>query len=441
MKLRISASLLFVFLLLGNSNRAYAQFWEKLFGGGNNHRRSVQRRPPPAKPKGNTANTKKPEPKKPPVKKKQEVEYPVTVMKQRYRVDVLAPLYLDELVKGDKVVYKDKVPDKAISAVEFCEGVKIAADTLNDLYSLDVYIHDITDVTESTETLINAGKLDSSDLIIGAIQSKEIPIVAKFAKKHQINFISAVSPSDGGVKDNPYFTLVQPSLQTHCESIMGVMAKKHADEKPFLFYRTNVPVDASAYGYFTNSDSTREFKKISCNVMPTQQELAVKLDANKTNVIVVTVLDNAFADALLTDLYTWFPNYRFEVYGMPSWKSLATLHKPDAYPNVAVNITAPNYFDATMPNVQYVDGIYKTNYGGRPGELVYKGYEALYWYATLLSKYGTIYNKNVKDNGQAPFTKFDIKPKWDRSLDFLYNENRHIYLFTYQSGSYIVSQP
>src|SRR5690606_22890822 len=102
-----------------------------------------------------------------------------------------------------------------------------AADTLEAKnYKLDVHVHDIASVGQGIKALISRGTLDSSDLIIGALQAADIPEVAERAKRNNINFISAVSPSDAGVRENPYFTLIQPRLQTHCEWIMKKIAEK-----------------------------------------------------------------------------------------------------------------------------------------------------------------------------------------------------------------------
>ena len=65
--------------------------------------------------------------------------------------------------------------------------------------------------------------------------------------------------------------------------------------------------------------------------------------------------------------------------------------------------------------------------------------EALYWYAYLLQKYGTVYNARLSDNATAPFTKFEVKPQWDAQPNLLYNENEHLYLYRYQSGSFLVN--
>ena len=374
-----------------------------------------------------------------PKRRKQDVLYPPSRIKPSYRIDILIPLYLDELVKGESVTFKDKVPEKAVAGIGFYQGIKLAADSLKKAgHKLDIYIHDAASFSESGEMLIINRKLDSTDLIIGAVQQHDIPELAGFARKKRINFVSALSPNDGYVKGNQYFTMLQPTLKSHCEYIIDDMSKKYPGEKVALLYRTTNPNDENAGQYMaTDNYKEVEFKKLLCNALPGRQSLLSVLDTSKPNIIVAPVLDAGFADSLLKSLSRYFPGTHFEVYGMPTWNAIANLRKPNAYPNITVNITYPFDFEPTEGNmVSVVDMAYKKEYSGKASEMVYRGYEALFWYAALLKQYGTLFNTNYKDNSGAPFTKFEVKPRWDANGSLLFNENRNIYLSTYQAGVY-----
>ncbi|RYD57862.1 MAG: amino acid ABC transporter substrate-binding protein [Sphingobacteriales bacterium] len=433
MKKHVKLIFLFTLLFVGHSQQAEAQFWKKLFGKDEPKRKTPVKKPAvkkdkPAAPK-TTTNTKK----------KFDINYPKSVTKQRYRIDVLVPLYLDELVVDGKPVNKGRFPDKAVSGMDFYEGLKLAADTLDGQgYNIDVYVHDITDSKHTPEALLAKKILDSSDLIIGAVQSQQIGGVAKLANKNKVNFISALSPSDADTKENPYFILMQPSLETHCKWIVDRLGRKYKNKKTVLYYRNSVPVDKEAYEYVT-ADKDISYQQVLANTLPTKQQLTPLFDSNSVNVITVAVLDVAYAESLLQQLSQWFPQYDFEVYGMPSWRSLSGLRKTGSYANVTINITAPFYFDGSTASGQSIAAMYKKAYGSsKPGEMVYRGYETMYWFAYLLNKYGTIFNEKLNDNGIAPFTRYEIKPKWDASGNLLYNENMHVHLYRYKDGSFTV---
>lgn len=432
MRYSVNRLFLIALLLIGFAHDADAQFFKRLFGGGKK----------PKKVEAPTQVKKKPvtKPKPSPVAKKKEPDYPETKKKLIYRVDVFAHLYLDELVKDGKPAYKGKLPDKATAGLDFYEGIKLATDTLNERgYTMEVFVHDVTSPNEAPAALIASNKLDSTDLIIGAVNTALVPTLADFAAKKKINFVSALSPSDAGIKNNPYFILLQPTLQTHCEWISQAVASKYKNATPVLFFRTSISVDSSALAYLNLTEGA--VKKVLCNTLPSKEKLRPLFDSTRKNVVIAAILDATYAESLLEQLHSMFPEYDFEVYGMPSWKGMAGLKKADAFPNVAAYISAPYYFDISTPIGQSIATNYKRDAGGsKPGDMVFRGYETMYWYAYLLYKYGTIFNEKFSDNAAAPFTRFEIKLKKDKNDKVLYQENKHILLYRYQSSSFMVEQ-
>ena len=208
MRSKVCSILVLAAMLLVCPTDVQAQFWKKWFD--KEEKKPVRRPPvPPKKATETTTRTK--------AKKKESIEYPETQLRERYRIDVLVPLYLDELVKNNKPTFKDKVPEKASAGLSFYEGIKLAADSLSALgYNIDVYVHDITQQDLSPEAMIKSDMLEETDLIIGALQSNQLQAIASFAKKSNVNFISALSPSDADIKENPYLTMLQPTLKKHC---------------------------------------------------------------------------------------------------------------------------------------------------------------------------------------------------------------------------------
>ncbi len=442
------ALLLFVFLVSVPafiSQPAHAQFWKEIF---KKESKKPVRRPPvrpaapaksgPAPLKGNAVPPKKKAPVPKEVEEVRELEE--SVFKDRYRIDVLAPLYLHELVKGGKAVYKSHLPDKVLPGLNFYQGIKLAADTLDSYgYHLDVHVHDIADPANTVEGLIARGRLDSTDLIIGAVQSRQIQPLAAFAKKHTVNFISALSPSDGNVKDNLYFSLLQPTLERHCEVLRSAIARKGRKANILMYHRSIVPVDEKCFEAMTRGDEF-SYTKVQMNTMMPAEKLRNFLDSNAENVIVMPIVDVAYAKQLLDQLAKSFPKFHFEVYGMPSWKGLSLLRKEGSLPNVGITISAPFYFDPTASAGRGFAEAFTRAFGGKPTELAYRGYETLYWYAYLLKRYGTVFNEHYRDNGAAPFTRFDLRPAVSDDEYTDYFENSHVYLYRYQSGSFSVEQ-
>ena len=370
---------------------------------------------------------------------KRDFDFPESAMKERYRIDVLAPLYLAELVQDGKAV-PGRLPEKVVAPLKFYEGMMIAADTLKKLgYKFDVYVYDVSDALESPATLVNTDAFKGSDLILGILTSSDFPVVANYARKNHVNFVSALSPSTQGISENPYFTLLQPTLETHCNAIEEFIYKKNGNISPVMLYRKKVGIDSIAYKYFMEGNAI-EYRSLQCDSIPTKERLQSYFTKNIKNVVVLPIMSDKYAESVLRNLYMWFPEYDFEVWGMPSWSDMQSLKKSDAYPNVVVYFTNPFHFDASTASGLAVTNAYKRKLGGKPDNMVFRGYETMFWYAYLMKRYGNIFNIQLWDNGGAPFTRFNISPVKNEKEQVDYYENKHLYLYRYHSSSYMVEQ-
>jgi ABC-type branched-subunit amino acid transport system substrate-binding protein len=424
------------FLILACSvfpaSSTHAQFWKKIF------------KKEEKKPVKKTTATKKPVVKKeePQLKKKAKPEYPETEKKESYRIDVLLPLNLNTLVQNGKPIYK-RTPDNVMPSVNFYEGMTIAADALRERnVKLDIYIHDITDPADNIAQLAKNPGFAASDLIIGSLQSGDIPPVANFARQHKINFVSALSPADAGVKDNPYFILVQPTLKTHINQLIDFAGKKFGKNPKYIFHKSNTAGEKEAYSQLREAlIDEKDLNIVDCSRFRMSTDSLSKLfDSTQTNVVFLSVLETSSAEQVLNALSALPRSYRFEIFGMPSWKSLRGLTQPSEYMGMSIYYTTPFFYDPTTGPGKYIGTQYKSIYGGNPSEMVYRGYETLYWMANLLLKHGTIFNEHISDVSAAQFTRYDIQPSWTKENDFLYLENTKLYILHYQNGGYIVEQ-
>ena len=115
--------------------------------------------------------------------------------------------------------------------------------------------------------------------------------------KHQVNFISTLSPSDASVKGNPYFTLLQPTLQTHCEALRRAIGKKYPRQKVLVYHRST-GTDEMAFKAIIK-DNLFTYTPITANTLPTDAELRKEIDTEVVNVIVMPVFDAAYATQAL----------------------------------------------------------------------------------------------------------------------------------------------
>lgn len=432
LKRKVYSRVLLLLLCIAIGNSATAQFWKG--GSGRKTKKVNSLSKYPIKPKA----LEKPKAEKP--KRKKQIDYPQSVKKDRYRIDVMIPLYLDEMVKDGQVMIKGKIPEKAQSGINFYEGIKLAVDTLKFMgYKTDVYIHDIASRGANINQLIKSDSLANTDLIIGFVSAQQINVLAEYAASRKVNFVSAFSPSDANIKENPYFILMNPTLQNNCEAIADAANKKRTKESVVLLKRTNVAIDSSAYHFITDHIQIKNLQELDCKTMPDSATLSAVLDSSGKNILLMPIMDAGYAERMVQMLDTYFPQYRFEIYGMPTWKSITTNKKMiDFGENISIIITQPYYYDPSVSMGQVVAEKYKSNFGGKPNDLTYRGFELIYWMTDLLNKYGAVFNEKTEDNSMSIFTRFDLKPKWDKDNNFYYTENKHLYLYRYQAGTMLV---
>ncbi len=404
---------------------ADAQFWKK------------KEKPAPRK-KTVVARPKEPT-KEAPKKKTREISYPKSITKERYRIDVLLPLYLDDIVKNDKIETNERLPEKAQNGIHFYQGLKLAADSLSQSgYQVDVYVHDIAQKDSTPEALIQYQILATSDLIIGAVSSYQIAPLANYAKKRKINFVSVLSPADGGITDNPYFTIAQPTLITYIKKMRATVVKKYNDKPILLLYRTHPSVDSTAYQYvYENAEN--KFTPLLINQFPQGFRPEELLDSTRVNAIVMPIIDYAYAQSVLDYLQKYYSNYRFEIFGLPSWRSIAKIRKSGEYANIEVNYSAPFYYNTSSEHAQMLTKKYREVFGGRLNEMNVRGYETLMMYATYLKLFGTIFNDKINELPNTLST-YKILPQWTEENDLLYFENTHFATYRYNDGSYSVTE-
>lgn len=415
--------------------QADAQFLKSLFGRKEKHkpvRRVPQPTPPPPE---------KPEP-VPPKKKPRSLELPESVRKARYQIDVLLPLYLAESVTDNKAKPREQITEQAVAAINFYEGVRLAADSLNALgFQSDIYIHDVTDPAFAPSTLASSGILERSDLVICGLTGAQLAPIAAFCKAHRVNCISAFSPSDADIDGNAFFTMLQPSLQRHCRDLANRSFRNNPNTTPLVIYRSAVPSDSMAMRYITTANNHSYQILASADASLDSARIAAFLDSTKTNVLIMTVLEPAAAESLLNQIQGWFTGFSFDVYGMPSWKTMPALRRADAFPTMTVTITTPFFFDQYSFEGQRLAEEYRQAFGqsGKPNELVFRGFETVFWYLNLLNKYGTVFNAHLSDNSGSIFTKYDIRPQWTESDQLLYFANERNYFLKYDRGNFTMT--
>lgn len=360
--------------------------------------------------------------------------YPDPEKKERYKIAILTPLYLDSV---DLEKNLTRIPKFMMPGIDFYQGARIAADTLNNQgLKFDLYIYDSKSNYLNVKKIIQSDRLDSMDLIIGNASVSDLGLLADFAREKKINFVSAVSPSDANQTDNPYFTILQPRLVSHVEKMHSHINRKYA-ENNVIFINKKVAGASNALNYFKNdmvNNLPGRFSEYEMNGEDlVLEEIIPKIDSNYNTCIVLGILDAGLTYKTLKKINTIAKRFHIKVYCMPTAEAIKSLSKTDEFPDMPVFYTTSYIIDKITPSSMYIAREYKKRMGTGPSDIVYKGFESLYFFAKLLNKYGVPFNDHISDNAYTFITPYKIMPvREKKTLNFF--ENKFLYLVRYENG-------
>jgi hypothetical protein len=360
--------------------------------------------------------------------------YPKPIKKERYKVAIITPMFLDSVELEPTLT---KIPKFMMPGLDFFKGIQIAADTLKQLgFKLDIYVHDSRSDSLNVNELIRSGTLDSMDFIIGNASVFDLKLLAEFGLEKKINFISAVSPADAGQEVNPYFTILQPRLVSHIEKLHKSISAKYPEDNVVFIHRNSV-AERNALMYFKNDivhPLPARFKEMELKTDEVDiRQLLNVIDSLHGTTIMLGIIDPAAAVKNLRLLLPYAKQYGIKVYCMPTMESIKSLGRPDEFPMMPVYYTTSYMIDKITPSSLYINREYKKHMGGYPSDVVYKGFESLYFFSYLMRKYGVPFNEHIGESAYSFITPYKIVPVKEKG-NIKFYENKYLYLVRFENG-------
>jgi hypothetical protein len=380
-------------------------------------------------------------------------EAPATTGKKApklYKVALFTPLYLDQVTRDTafSVSSPAPLPGGALAGLEFYEGALLAQDSLQqDGIGVQLEVYDTKSATQPLGRLISSGKLDSANLLLGAVSGSELTELSRFAKQRHIHFVSATYPNDAGVRDNPYLTILNSTLQAHCTAIEQFVQQKFTDRNIIVIYQDNAQ-EKQNLSYLQaayQKDGTggkSPLRPLAWGNETTTAQLTPLLDKNKNNVIIITALYRQVAESIIGQLVSLTQTYTLNVVGMPTLDGDANLRSP-TYKGLSIYYSTPYPYAYAANNaaINQMMWDFFRKYRSRPSDMALKGFESLYYLGKLLPGGEKRFNQNLTREEGSLLTRFRIRPVYagggasDRQPD--YYENTHLYFMQIRDGKII----
>src|SRR5215218_2453845 len=295
---------------------------------------------------------------------------------QRHKIAVFTPLYLDSVfdAAGNFRFEKNNFPRYAVPGLEFYEGVQTALDSLQKRGApLEVFVIDSKGGQGIAQQLTRP-ELNDVDMLIAQSNAAETKILAETALSKKIPFISTTLPNDAGVADNPYFVVLNSTLQAHVEGIYRFVQKYHAQDKIIVFRKPGAQEDQLKEHFMDFAKSTvstpLNIKYVDLGSNFTAQNLAAHLDSTKRNICIAGTLDEGFGQRLASELSVLNGTYALRIIGMPNWDRLNFTKLS----GIEIIYSTPFYYNRSSALENKLAEDFSNNISNKPTDMFFRGY-------------------------------------------------------------------
>jgi LysM repeat protein len=346
-------------------------------------------------------------------------------LKGTMNIAVLLPFYLKEnswrleidssSVKGKKPVKVTRRGDDwiypgSLDFIEMYEGILLAADTLRSLgLNVNIHTYDIKSDTIELTRLINAGKLEQMDLIIGPVYSHNLSIVADYANEFGIPVVSPVQLLNNSVlsgKSNLF--LATSSLEVAQQALARKFSE--APENNFIFIHSDslgIDEDVKRFRKIILSELStkipyeeikfREFPFYSRSMFNNDSinRLSHALSDRTKNIVVIASEDPPVISESMIDIHSLSKRFDIKVYGYPAMRDIDNLD-PKYFFDLDLMIYSPYWIDYSKQAVIGFNSDFRQKFLTEPTEKSYawQGYDIAYFFMSGLAIHGKEFLRN-----------------------------------------------
>ncbi len=359
----------------------------------------------------------------------------------RHKIAVFTPLYLDSAFSYSGGYAFNKTFPKFLNAgVEFYQGVQAALDSLQKKGApLEVFVYDSRSATTTLAQQLKAHELDSVEMFIAQANPAETKLLADAALAKKIPMISASLPNDAGVTANPYFVVLNTTLQGHIEGIYKMLQKNYALDKIIVFRKPGPQEDAiktnfTEYGKATASVPLN-IKFVDVGDGVTTPMLAAQMDSTKRNIIIAGSMEESFGTRLAGMLAPLSKTYPTLLIGMPTWDNVN--FNRSEFKGLDIVYSTPFFYNRLTPLESKLAADFEKNISSHPTDMYFRGYESMMRFGLLLVDTNKDVASNLSRKGNFVFTRFDIRPvfKDKKNMTLDYFENKNLYFIRVSGGA------
>ncbi|MCE5347801.1 MAG: LysM peptidoglycan-binding domain-containing protein [Bacteroidales bacterium] len=345
----------------------------------------------------------------------------------------------NEILRGDDWIYP-----RSLDFVEMYEGILIAADTLRSLgLDINIYPYDIKSDTVEITRLVKSGKLAKMDLIIGPVYSRNLTIVASYARNLNIPVVSPVPLiNNSALSGNPTLFMSISSPEVTQEALAKKVSKNYNNNFVFIHSDTTGTdpyiqrfkkqiINELSYKIQNDEIRVKEliFNSRSMFDSGSINRLSNSLSENSGNVVIVASEDAPVISQTIMEVHNLSRKFDVKVFGYPEMIDVENLD-PKYFFDLNVMVYSPYWIDYNKENVKRFNSTFRQKFLTEPPEKSYawQGYDIAYYFVSGIA----IHGKNFVEHPEIHYpdlleSQFDFKRK--NSGDGF--ENQKLFLVRY----------
>lgn len=362
-----------------------------------------------------------------------------------HKIVVFAPIFLDSAFNSNTYkINSNNIPKTILPGLDFYNGIMTAIDSLQkEKANIEVFFFDSKSTEKPLQKILAEKFWDSVSLIISSFKDRsDIKPLADFALRKEIPLVSATYPNDGGITENPFFILLNPTVRTHCESIYKHVQKNYSTGNLIYVKKKGRLEDEIQNIFLEMSKNTPaiplKYKTIELTDSFTIRNLQNVLDSNKQNIIICGSVNETFGLRLVKTLQS-NKKYSSTAIGMPTWDGIKEFNKlsmDEKGKGVEIVYSTPYYFSRNKSLLKSLATNYKDKFFARASDWFYKGFETMYYFSNTISKNNGLIFNHLSEKKYTLFNEFEIEqvlPNKEAAIPN-YWENKKLYFIKKQDG-------
>ncbi|MBK8555584.1 MAG: ABC transporter substrate-binding protein [Lewinellaceae bacterium] len=341
------------------------------------------------------------------------------------------------------------VPEKSEPAMQFYAGAQLALQQLSveNRVKLQVEFQDARGNDTDFRQLINSGKLDKAQVLIGPMRSSQVEMLAAATREKRQILVSPTTPVSTLTQANPDFIQINPSLKSHCVAITRfvrrynepanvvlVCKEKEAGRLPY-FQEANAALGGGPMKELILPDDATNFDKAA---------LASYLKSGKTTTFIMPSWSSQdFVMSLLLKLNAIKGRNQVEVFGMPQWANFENI-EPEYFRNLNVHLSSADYIDRNQPRIKDFEQLFFDTYGTVPTDDGFSGYDVTLFTGRMLARYGLSFPERLNtDNFEGLHAPYRFEAVRNNGFmdtgtsTYDYLENTHVLILRFDQNKFV----